>query len=143
MLYNLNDSLDRARFKAKVEGIWKKGGMVELTDKRKRTISQNSYAHLCFAAFALEIGESVEYVKQEVFKRKVNPDIFVLEKENPVLGKIEVLRSSREVTVAEMSKAIDRYRKWCLDEYNVYIPGANEEANLASLEAEMSKCRWL
>lgn len=138
MQYNLNSELDRQRFKVKVKQLWAKGGIVEVTEKRRRTLSQNAYAHLCFSTLAIEIGESAEYVKQEVFKRICNPDLFLITKENPVLGTIEVLRSSRDLTTHEMSVAIDRYRKWCAEQ-GVYIPEANEEENLASLEAELSK----
>lgn len=138
MQYNLNSELDRQRFKVKVKQLWTKGGIVEVTEKRRRTLNQNAYAHLCFSTLAIEIGESAEYVKQEVFKRICNPDLFLVTKENPILGTIEVLRSSRDLTTHEMSVAIDRYRKWCAEQ-GVYIPEANEEENLASLEAELSK----
>lgn len=138
MQYNLNSELDRQRFKVKVKQLWTKGGIVEVTEKRRRTLSQNAYLHIAISAFAIEVGESAEYVKQEVFKRICNPDLFLITKENPILGTIEVLRSSRDLTTHEMSVAIDRYRKWCAEQ-GVYIPEANEEENLASLEAELSK----
>lgn len=138
MQYNLNSELDRQRFKVKVKQLWTKGGIVEVTEKRRRTLNQNAYLHIAISAFAIEIGESAEYVKQEVFKRICNPDLFLVTKENPILGTIEVLRSSRDLTTHEMSVAIDRYRKWCAEQ-GVYIPEANEEENLASLEAELSK----
>lgn len=138
MQYNLNSELDRQRFKVKVKQLWTKGGIVEVTEKRRRTLNQNAYLHIAISAFAIEIGESAEYVKQEVFKRICNPDLFLITKENPILGTIEVLRSSRDLTTHEMSVAIDRYRKWCAEQ-GVYIPEANEEENLASLEAELSK----
>ena len=138
MQYNLNSELDRQRFKVKVKQLWTKGGIVEVTEKRRRTLNQNAYLHIAISAFAIEIGESAEYVKQEVFKRICNPDLFLVTKENPILGTIEVLRSSRDLTTHEMFVAIDRYRKWCAEQ-GVYIPEANEEENLASLEAELSK----
>lgn len=138
MQYNLNSELDRQRFKVKVKQLWTKGGIVEVTEKRRRTLSQNNYLFLILNCFAVEIGETMEFVKQEVFKRICNPDLFLVTKENPILGKIEVLRSSRDLTTHEMSVAIDRYRKWCAEQ-GVYIPEANEEENLASLEAELSK----
>jgi hypothetical protein len=138
MQYNLNSELDRQRFKVKVKQLWTKGGIVEVTEKRRRTLSQNNYFFLILNCFAAEIGETTEFVKQEVFKRICNPDLFLITKENPILGTIEVLRSSRDLTTHEMSVAIDRYRKWCAEQ-GVYIPEANEEENLASLEAELSK----
>ena len=138
MQYNLNSELDRQRFKVKVKQLWTKGGIVEVTEKRRRTLSQNNYLFLILNCFAVEIGETTEFVKQELFKRICNPDLFLVTKENPILGTIEVLRSSRDLTTHEMSVAIDRYRKWCAEQ-GVYIPEANEEENLASLEAELSK----
>ena len=138
MQYNLNSELDRQRFKVKVGQLWAKREIVELREKKKRTKKQNRYFWLICGLLASEIGESVEFVKQEVFKRICNPDLFLVTKENPILGKIEVLRSSRDLTTHEMSVAIDRYRKWCAEQ-GVYIPEANEEENLASLEAELSK----
>ena len=138
MQYNLNSELDRQRFKVKVKQLWAKGGIVEIREKKKRTKKQNKYFYLVCALLASEVGESVEYIKQEVFKRICNPDLFLVTKENPILGTIEVLRSSRDLTTSEMSVAIDRYRKWCAEQ-GVYIPEANEEENLASLEAELSK----
>ena len=138
MQYNLNSELDRQRFKVKVKQLWAKGGIVEIREKKKRTKKQNKYFYLVCALLASEVGESVEYIKQEVFKRICNPDLFLVTKENPILGTIEVLRSSRDLTTHEMSVAIDRYRKWCAEQ-GVYIPEANEGENLASLEAELSK----
>lgn len=138
MKYNLSIELDRRRFVTKAKELLGKGRIVELTENKRRTLSQGRYQHLICGLLASEIGESVEYVKQEVFKRICNPDLFLITKENPILGTIEVLRSSRDLTTHEMSVAIDRYRKWCAEQ-GVYIPEANEEENLASLEAELSK----
>ena len=144
MKYNLNEGLDRQRFRVKVEQVWKRGGLVELTDKRQRTLKQNAYLHLCLGCLAMEIGESVDFVKREVFKKICNREMFVVEKDNPLLGKIETLRSTADpsISVKDMSIAIDRYRKWCAD-MGVYIPEANENENLASLEAALSRYEYL
>ena len=113
MLYNLQDELSRQKFKVAVRKLWDSGHIVELTDKRKRTRNQNNYLHVAIGAMAVETGNSLEFVKQEVFKRKVNPDLFVTEKDDPILGHIEVLRSSRDLNKEQMSLAIDRFRKFC------------------------------
>lgn len=106
MLYNLQDELSRQKFKAMVRKLWDNGHIVELTDKRKRTRNQNNYLHVAIGALAVETGNSLEFIKQEVFKRRVNPDLFIEEKEDPILGHLEVLRSSRELTKEQMSVAI-------------------------------------
>lgn len=138
MIYNLQDELSRNRFKARVGQLWRSGTIVELTDKARRTLRQNSYLYVCLGALALETGNSVEFIKQEVFKRIVNPDIFVLEKEDPILGVIKVLRSTRDVNKEDMSKAIDRFRKWA-SEHGVYIPDPEDKAIIAQMEYEIAQ----
>ena len=143
MIYDLTKDLDRKKFMTRVNAFWEKGARVELTDKRPRSLNQNAYLHVILGALAMETGNSLEYIKQEVFKKRCNPDIFLVEKDDPMLGHVEVLRSSRNVTVNEMSTAIDRYRKWC-SEHGVYIPSAGEESLLADLERQMSQqAQWL
>ena len=91
----------------------------------------------------METGCSIEYIKQEVFKRRVNPDLFVMEKNDPILGHIQVLRSSRDLNKEEMSKAIDRYLKFCADN-GIYIPSPEDEALIEEAEYELSRLdRWL
>ena len=138
MLYNLQDALSRERFKAKVSLLWKSGTLVELTDKRRRTLNQNSYLHVCIGAVAIETGNPLEVIKQEVFKRIVNPDLFVTEKDDPILGRLSALRSSRDLDKEEMSLAIDRFRKFA-EEHGVYIPSPGDEELIAQMEWEISK----
>lgn len=138
MLYNLKDQLSRKRFSTRVKALWDAGAVVELTDKRRRTNSQNAYLHVAIGILAMETGNSLESIKQEVFKRKVNPDLFIVEKEDPILGHIQTLRSSRDLDKEEMSTAIDRYLKFCADN-GVYIPSPEEEDMLREAEYEIAK----
>jgi len=138
MLYNLKDQLSRKRFSTRVKALWDAGAVVELTDKRRRTNPQNSYLHVALGILAMETGNSLESIKQEVFKRKVNPDLFIVEKDDPILGHIQTLRSSRDLDKEEMSKAIDRYLKYCA-ELGFYIPSPEEEDLLREAEYEIAK----
>lgn len=138
MLYNLKDQLSRKRFSTRVKALWDAGAVVELTDKRKRTNPQNAYLHVALGILAMETGNSLESIKSEVFKRKVNPDLFIMEKDDPILGHIQTLRSSRDLDKEEMSKAIDRYLKFCADN-GVYIPSPEEEDLLREAEYEIAK----
>lgn len=138
MIYNLKDQLSRKRFSTRVKALWDAGAVVELTDKRRRTGSQNAYLHVALGILAMETGNSLESIKQEVFKRKVNPDLFIIEKDDPILGHIQTLRSSRDLDKEEMSKAIDRYLKFCADN-GVYIPSPEEEDILREAEYEIAK----
>lgn len=138
MIYNLKDQLSRKRFSTRVKALWDAGAVVELTDKRRRTGSQNAYLHVALGILAMETGNSLESIKQEVFKRRVNPDLFIVEKDDPILGHIQTLRSSRDLDKEEMSKAIDRYLKFCADN-GVYIPSPEEEDILREAEYEIAK----
>ena len=143
MLYNLREELSRQRFASRVKKLWKDGAIVELTDKRRRTGNQNRYCHLILGILAMETGNSLEAVKTEIFKKRVNPDLFVAQKDDPVLGQITVLRSSRDLTTEQMTLAIDRYMKFC-SELGIYIPSPEDEALIEEAEYELSKLdKWL
>ena len=138
MLYNLKDQLSRKRFSTRVKALWDAGAVVELTDKSRRTNQQNRYLHVALGILAMETGNSLESIKSEVFKRRVNPDLFIVEKDDTILGHIQTLRSSRDLDKEEMSKAIDRYLKFCADN-GVYIPSPEEEDMLREAEYEIAK----
>ena len=138
MLYNLQDELSRQRFAAKVRSLWEKGTIVELTDKRRRTLNQNAYLHCILAAVAIETGNSLETIKQEIYKRRVNPDIFVMEKEDKTLGRITVLRSSAKLDKEEMSLSIDRFKKFAADN-EIYLPEPGDLELQALIEYELAR----
>lgn len=143
MLYNLKEELSRQRFASRVRKLWKDGAIVELTDKRRRTGSQNRYLHVILGILAMETGNSLEAVKTEIFKKRVNPDLFVATKDDPVLGQITVLRSSRDLTTEQMTLAIDRYMMFC-SELGIYIPSPEDEDLIEQADYELSKIdRWL
>ena len=141
MLYDLSNPLQNESFKVKAEALAKKGGIVELTEKKQqRSLAQNRYLHLILAYFALEIGESPEYVKRHYFKVLCNKDLFVREVEDKFLGKIKVLRSSADLDTGEMTTAIEKYRNWTASE-GVYIPSPDEQNLVQQMEIEISRNR--
>lgn len=138
MIYNLSNDFDRQRFKTRCNALYKQGSIVDLTAKKEqRTIPQNRYLHLILGWFAIETGNTLGFVKQEYFKRYINPDLFVVEIDDKHLGKVSVLRSSRDLTTAEMTTAIERFRNWSSVEAGVYLPSPDEQAFLQSIEIEM------
>ena len=139
MLYDLGSILDRSRFKSRCNILYGKGCVVELTEKSRRTPAQNRYLHLILGWFALEYGETLDYVKQEYFKRLVNPDLFVTRKEDRFLGETEVLRSTRDLTKEQLTVAISRFRDWSSREAGIYLPEANEDEFLRAVEVELSR----
>lgn len=140
MLYNLQDKLSREQFSKRVKHLWEKGSLVELTDKSRRSTAQNSYLHCILGVLALETGNSLEVIKQEVYKKRINPDLYVRVKTDPLLGEVETLRSSRDLGKEEMSLSIDRYKQFC-SENGIYIPEPGDEEILRQIEYEMARAQ--
>ena len=145
MLYDLKNELDRQRFATRAKFLFDGGRIVELTEKKPlRSIPQNRYLHLLLGWFAKETGNTLEYVKREYFKRLCNRDLFVGYKDDPYLGRIEVIRSSAEIDSGQMTTAIERFRNWSSAEGGIYLPSPNEEAFLQSIEIELQKYKgWI
>lgn len=139
MLYDLHNELHRTAFKARCNALYSKGGVVELTDRNRRTSAQNRYLHLILGWFAVEYGETVQYVKEEYFKRLVNADLFVVRRQDRWMGEVTVLRSTRDLTSSELSQAVDRFRDWSSREAGIYLPEANEDGMLRAIEVEVNR----
>lgn len=141
MIYNLDNDLDRERFKTRVNALFKSRKMVELTDASRRSLRSNSYLHTIISYFALEIGEKADYVKEQYYKRLCNKDIFVSVRHDDRLNAdVEVLRSSADINQDEMSLSITRFRDWA-SEQGVYIPSGEEHQYLEQMYYEIERNR--
>lgn len=144
MLYDLKNPLDRERFKRRCNALFQKQGIVELSEKVKRSSQSNRYLHMLLGYLAMETGNSLDYAKEIFYKRTANKDIFVREKEDELIGRTEYLRSSADLTQEEFSLSIDRLRDWSSQIAGIYLPSPNEDEFLASIEVEMSKySKWI
>jgi hypothetical protein len=140
MIYDLQNNQDVFSFKARVDYLLEKKSRVELKNKTKRSLSQNNYLHLILSLFAMEYGESLEYVKQTMFKKWVNPEIFKTEYINRKTGEVrEDWKSSRDITTSEMATSIDRFRDWSSKEAGIYLPEANEHEFLKQVEKDIHR----
>ena len=136
-IYDTTTALDRARVEKRFATLLESGKVIEVTEfKPKRTSPQNRYLHLILGLFAMEVGHSVEFVKQEYFKRLCNRELFVSKIIDKYAGEVEILRNS-----AEMTTAIERFRNWASEEGGIYLPSPDEEAFLAAIEQEMNRQR--
>lgn len=144
MLYDLSNILDRERFKRKVLALWDKGCVADVTEKTHRSSSQNRYLHLLIGYLAIETGNTVAYAKEHFYKRAANGDMYVREKDDPILGRVQFLRSSADLTREEMSLSIDRLRTWSSHTAGIYLPAADEQGFLDMIELELSRQRrWI
>ena len=143
MKFNLTNEIDVIRFREKAEyHIRKQTPRVELTEKR--TLLQNNYLHLILGWFAIESGNPIEYVKLNYYKKLVNPEIFIHEKQDKYLGKIQDVRSSAELTTSEMSISVERFRNWSSEAAGVYLPAPNEDKFLKYIQEEIERNKiWL
>lgn len=143
MIYDLSNDFDRERLLAKVTKDAARGEVVEYSAKAFRSLRQNGYLHLLCGVVAMETGESVEYVKENYFKRMCNSALFVLDRPDSYVGRVEILRSTRDLTKEEMNVAIDRFKRWG-EEQGWYMPAPEDREILRHVEVEMAKQnRWL
>lgn len=142
MIYNTSNPLDKANFLLRTKKLAESGVIVDLTEKKpRRSLPQNKYLHVILAYFGTQTGNTLEWVKQQYYKKLVNPDLFIREKEDKYLGKIKVLRSSADLDTAEMSLSIERFRNWAVQEAGIYIPSADEAILIQQMEIEIERSK--
>ena len=140
MIYNLSVSHEKQQAITRFKNLLENGKKVELKVKHpKKSVSHNAYAHLLFSWFSLEYGDTMEYVKQEIFKKLVNKDLFKTEYTNEKSGEIRIAwRSFTELDSGEATIAIDKFRTWSSIEAGIYLPEPNDLAFLEEIEKQVS-----
>lgn len=140
MIYNTSNPLDKANFLLRAKKLAESGVIVDLTEKKpRRSLPQNKYLHVILAYFGTQTGNTLEWVKQQYYKKLVNPDLFIREKEDKYLGRIKVLRSSADLDTSEFSLSIERFRNWAAQEAGIYIPSADEAILIQQMEIEIER----
>lgn len=139
MLYNPSKSIDIQNATTKLKWLVKNKKLFELTEKRKkRTVSQNSYLHLLFSWFGLQLGYTLKEVKQEIFKKIVCPDIFYNgDSSGPIT--FDKWKSTADLNTKELTLAIDKFRDYASQEAGIYLPEPKDLAMLQDMEIEISK----
>jgi hypothetical protein len=97
-----------------------------------RTIPQNSYLHLILAAFGVETGYTLDESKT-LYKREVNPDLYVYQKNEK-----RFLKSSADLTKEEMQKSIDRFLSYASSN-GVELPFSGDMELLRHMENEIER----
>ena len=140
MIYNTSNPLDKANFLLRANRLAESGKVIELTEKKpRRSLPQNKYLHVLLAYFGTQTGNTLDWVKQQYYKKLVNPDLFIREKEDKYLGKIKVLRSSADLDTSEFSLSIERFRNWASQEAGIYLPSADEYIIIQQMEIEIER----
>ena len=114
MNYDLTDKEQRKKFIRYANSLLKhKRTLVSLEDRSSRTLSQNCYLHVLCRILAQDIGVTEAYAKQVYFKELANPDIFLTVSKDPLSGQmVKITRSSSDLSIQEMSRAISNFIIW-------------------------------
>lgn len=138
MWYNLKNPLEIDKFKDRAIELRNKGAIVELTEKKPRSLQANKYLHLMLSKFALEYGYTLDEVKTHFYKVVVNPDLFVRERVDKFSGEIyKYVRSSTELASDEMSKSIEAFREFWLEEGGYRFPSSDEYIALLHIQHDV------
>lgn len=141
MLYNAEKRIDVERSIAKINDLIIKKKRFEIIEKKPiRSLSQNNYLHLILSFFALEYGETLEYIKLEYFKKLVNKEIFEFQFENHKTGEVRTeFRSTAELNTTELTLAIDKFRDFSSKHAKIYLPEPRDLAFLQEIQDEINK----
>lgn len=140
MIYDTSNPLDKANFLLRAKKLAESGRIIEMSEKKpRRSLPQNKYLHVILAYFGTQTGNTLEWVKQQYYKKLVNPDLFIREKGDKYLGKIKVLRSSADLDTSEFSLSIERFRNWAAQEASIYIPSSDEAILIQQMEIEIER----
>ena len=110
-----------------------------------RTYNQNRYCHLLLKICALEVGENLEYFKEEYWKKNIAKDIFLSQYINPISGKVrDDYKSSSDLTTKEMTDAIEKLKDWAATDLGIDLPEANMFELIRMMENKVeSNSKWL
>lgn len=141
MIFDTSNEEQGQNFKERANFLYKKGAKIEILEKSsKRTYSQNNYLHLILGWFALEYGETIDYIKQEFFKNIVNENLFKYEFINYKTGEVrEGWKSTAQLTKAELTEAIERFRNYSSKNMNLYLPEPKDIAHLDEISNKLEK----
>ena len=139
MIYDLNKPLDRDRSATRVQHLMDRSAIGEVTEKAYKNGNQNRYLHALIGAVALEVGETLDYVKRVYYKTTANYSLFMMMKDDKLLGEqVTVLRSSAELTKEEMNASIARFKVWAAKE-GIYLPEPEDADRLKEIEYQIAK----
>lgn len=118
MKYDLSSKLDKMRAQTRFDQLLKLGKRIELKAYQPpRSIKQNRYLHACIGLIAQETGYTLEEAKT-VLKRKHG---LYYERNGE-----HFLKSTRELSIKEMTDFIDWMRHMASETLGIYVPTSEE-----------------
>ena len=142
MLFDLKNEYQIPKFKEYVNRLYAERAVVEVKKKTPgRSLSQNAYLHLLLGYFASQYGCSMDEVKVDFYKRECNRDIYEQRRVNKQGKEVVVLRSSADLSTAELTLSIERFRNWSTSVAGIYLPTANEHQMLIYAQQEIDRAK--
>lgn len=141
MIYNFKIESDQVKAKKRFNQLIDKEARIELLEKNgTKNPSQNRYLHLLLGWFALEYGDSIQYVKQELFKKQINPALFKTQYINKKTGEIrEDWRSWADLNKEDAALSITRFKDWASKEAGIDLPDPDEREFIYAIEERLAK----
>lgn len=140
MIFDLNNPYQVPAYKAYVNKLFEQRAVVEVKKKHPgRTLAQNSYLHLLLGYFAAEYGCSIDEAKLDFYKRTCNKELFERKNVNKHGVEITYLRSSAELSTAEMTLSIERFRNWSAAVASIILPAPNEHNFLIYAQQQIER----
>lgn len=132
MIYDTSKELEVNKLLSRLDALLSKKCIIELKEKKNnRTISQNSYLHVCITLFAIESGDNLEDAKQ-LLKRSCH-FMHTFDGE-----KIKTKQTSK-LDTKQMTDFIEWIRTFSAMQGN-YIPTADEyRENKWAIDSEIEK----
>ncbi len=125
MRYNLSDERQAGKARTYLASLIKKGATsVEITEKRRRTLTQNGLFHLWVKCLADSIGEpSPDRCKVWVKRALLGQH----EEVNPLTGEIEQFDYETHLfSVEQMKDLLTRFKVWAQEELDCRLPEPDE-----------------
>ena len=120
MFLDLSNQFDLKKAETYFEKLKSDGAKIELKKVVKsRTVSQNSYLHVCLTYFSQESGYEVDELK-ELFSHQL-PEMLRYTKDGHSFR-----RSTSDLSTVEMAKLITHIREVANAELGLYIPQSEE-----------------
>lgn len=142
MWYNLKNGIELQKFRDRCVELQNKAAMVEVVEKKPKSLQQLKYLHLMLSYFGLQFGYSMEETKTHFFKLVVNKDIFVRKGTDRFTGEVYTyLRSSADLTQDEMSESIDNFRSWAKEEAGFDFPSSDEYIALLHIQHDLENSK--
>lgn len=141
MLYNAEKNIDAHRAIENLNKLIRNKKRFEIIEKHPmRSLRQNNYLHLILSWYALEYGETLEYIKQEIFKKDVNKDLFEFEFINHKTSEVRIeYRSTASLDTAKLTLAIERFRNFASKQAGIYLPEPKDLIFLQEIQDEITK----